>query len=243
MIPTRFLGHLPPSAAVKRNLAEGQGRAVQRSGIQDPRFDARPTRRELHRQRRLVRHDRAEDPGRTSRRSASTVDARREPVTTFLADYAAGKHADQASRTGARTIPDPNDYLVFTPGGLAANDASTGARATGRRSPPWRKRAEPTMNDAASRGALPARSSADHEPAGAVLPAVPAGAGDRRRAATSRTPPSTPSGRSTSAAVGSTGNTAAMRARAPALAGALAVPPVPRAAPRGARPPRCSASR
>jgi peptide/nickel transport system substrate-binding protein len=48
------------------------------------------------------------------------VDLVGKPVNAFLESYRAGKH-EMSQSYWAPDYPDPNDYLVFTPGGLTAD--------------------------------------------------------------------------------------------------------------------------
>ena len=212
MIPTRFLGHLPPSAAVKRSLPKARA-AVQRSGIQDPKITLTyPSELTVN---GVSFATLAQKTKANLEEVGIEVELVGKPVNAFLETYAAGKHEMSQSYWGP-DYPDPNDYLVFTPGGLAANRVNWGA-GDDKPLAALAKRAERTVNDARRAGLFrtigrimnggrrSTRCSSRH----------------RRscRAATSRTPPSASSGRSTSGRL-EPGNTAAIepgrpRSRAP----------------------------
>ena len=123
MIPTRFLGHLPPSAAVKRNLARARA-AVRRSGISDPKITM------LYPSELTINGISFATLAQKTKANLAEVGIEVElvgkPVNAFLESYHEGKHPMSQSYWGP-DYPDPNDYLVFTPGGLAANRVNWGA--------------------------------------------------------------------------------------------------------------------
>jgi peptide/nickel transport system substrate-binding protein len=123
MIPTTFLGHLPPSAAVKRNLARARA-AVRRSGISDPKITM------LYPSELTINGISFATLAQKTKANLAEVGIEVElvgkPVNAFLESYHEGKHPMSQSYWGP-DYPDPNDYLVFTPGGLAANRVNWGA--------------------------------------------------------------------------------------------------------------------
>ncbi|HET9937727.1 MAG TPA: ABC transporter substrate-binding protein, partial [Gaiella sp.] len=122
MIPTRFLGHLPPSAAVKRSLPKARA-AVTRSGIQDPKITLTyPSELTVN---GVSFATLAQKTKANLEEVGIEVTLVGKPVNAFLETYAAGKHEMSQSYWGP-DYPDPNDYLVFTPGGLAANRVNWG---------------------------------------------------------------------------------------------------------------------
>ena len=117
MIPTRFIGHLPPSARVKRNLAKARAE-VRASGITDPKITMYyPSELTIN---GISFATLAQKTKANLDEVGIQVDLVGKPVNAFLETYAAGKHPMSQSYWGP-DYPDPNDYLVFTPGGLAAN--------------------------------------------------------------------------------------------------------------------------
>jgi len=116
MIPTRFLGHLPPSARVKRNLVRART-AVARSGIDNPEITL------TYPSELTINGISFATLAQKTKANLAEVGIRinlvGKPVNAFLETYGAGKHAMSQSYWGP-DYPDPNDYLVFTPGGLAA---------------------------------------------------------------------------------------------------------------------------
>jgi peptide/nickel transport system substrate-binding protein len=116
MIPTTFIGHLPPRAAIKRNLRVARA-AVAASGIQDPKITMTyPSELTIN---GISFATLAQKTKANLAEVGIEVDLVGKPVNAFLETYAAGKHEMSQSYWGP-DYPDPNDYLVFTPGGLAA---------------------------------------------------------------------------------------------------------------------------
>ena len=147
MIPTRFLGHLPPSAAVKRSLPKARA-AVRRSGIQDPKITLTyPSELTVN---GVSFATLAQKTKANLEEVGIEVELVGKPVNAFLETYAAGKHEMSQSYWGP-DYPDPNDYLVFTPGGLAANRVNWGA-GDDKALAALAKRAERTVNDARRAG-------------------------------------------------------------------------------------------
>ena len=121
LIPVQFLGGLPTKDAIKQNVAEGQA-AGQGLGDHGPVGDARLPERHL-RERPLVRHARAARAGRPRARSGSRSPCRPFRWRTFLTAYSADKYALVQSYWGP-DYADPNDYLVFLPGGSVSDRAA-----------------------------------------------------------------------------------------------------------------------
>jgi peptide/nickel transport system substrate-binding protein len=123
MIPTTFLGHLPRSAAIKRNLATARA-AVRASGIDDPKITMTyPSELTIN---GISFATLAQKTKANLAEVGIEVTLVGKPVNAFLETYAAGKHEMSQSYWGP-DYPDPNDYLVFLPGGLAANRVNWGA--------------------------------------------------------------------------------------------------------------------
>jgi peptide/nickel transport system substrate-binding protein len=142
MIPTRFLGHLPPSARVKRDLVRARA-AVARSGIEDPEITLTyPSELTIN---GISFATLAQKTKANLAEAGIEVTLVGKPVNAFLETYGAGKHAMSQSYWGP-DYPDPNDYLVFTPGGLAANRVNWGV-ADDRPLAALAKRAERTVSD------------------------------------------------------------------------------------------------
>jgi peptide/nickel transport system substrate-binding protein len=123
MIPTTFIGHLPPSAAIKRNLRVARA-AVAASGIADPKITMTyPSELTIN---GISFATLAQKTKANLAEAGIEVEIVGKPVNAFLESYRAGKHEMSQSYWGP-DYPDPNDYLVFTPGGLAANRVNWGA--------------------------------------------------------------------------------------------------------------------
>ncbi len=123
MIPTTFIGHLPPSARIKRNLTRARA-AVARSGIDDPQITMTyPSELTVN---GISFATLAQKTKANLAQVGIEVTLVGKPVNAFLETYAAGKH-EMSQSYWAPDYPDPNDYLVFTPGGLAANRVNWGA--------------------------------------------------------------------------------------------------------------------
>ncbi len=117
MIPTTFIGHLPPSAKIKRNLQKAKAE-VRASGISNPKITMYyPAELTIN---GISFATLAQKTKSNLAEVGIQVDLVGKPVNSFLETYAAGKHPMSQSYWGP-DYPDPNDYLVFTPGGLAAN--------------------------------------------------------------------------------------------------------------------------
>jgi peptide/nickel transport system substrate-binding protein len=127
VIPSQFLGALPPAEAVKQNL-DAAKQAVAASGVSNPKVklsypsDATPNGVSFASIAQKVKSD----LGKIG--IDVTLDGR--PAVTFLKDYAAGKNQMSVSYWGP-DYPDPNDYLVYAPGasGRALNNTWTAADA------------------------------------------------------------------------------------------------------------------
>lgn len=142
MIPTTFIGHLPPSARIKRNLATARA-AVTRSGITDPKITMTyPSELTIN---GISFATLAQKTKANLADVGIEVTLVGKPVNAFLETYAAGKHEMSQSYWGP-DYPDPNDYLVFTPGGLAANRVNWGASDDPALAA-LAKRAQRTVND------------------------------------------------------------------------------------------------
>jgi peptide/nickel transport system substrate-binding protein len=116
MVPSVFLGALPKSAAIHRNIAKAKAE-VAASGISKPTFV-------LSYPAGLTINgiDFATLAQKTKSNLADagiTVSLQGLPVNAFLTQYAAGKNQMSQSYWGP-DYPDPNDYQVFLPGGVAA---------------------------------------------------------------------------------------------------------------------------
>jgi peptide/nickel transport system substrate-binding protein len=123
MIPTTFIGHLPPSARIKRNLARARSE-VAKSGIDNPKITMTyPSELTIN---GISFATLAQKTKANLAEVGIEVTLVGKPVNAFLETYAAGKHEMSQSYWGP-DYPDPNDYLVFTPGGLAANRVNWGA--------------------------------------------------------------------------------------------------------------------
>lgn len=116
MIPTMFLGHLPPTARIKRNLTKARAE-VAKSGITDPKITM------LYPAELTVNGTSFATLAQKTKANLAEVGIEVElvgkPVNAFLETYKAGKHPMSQSYW-APDYPDPNNYLVFTPGGLTA---------------------------------------------------------------------------------------------------------------------------
>jgi peptide/nickel transport system substrate-binding protein len=116
MVPSVFLGALPPSDAVKQDLAKAKAE-VAASGISNPTITLTyPAGLTIN----------GIDFGVLAQKTKSdlaaagiTVNLQGLPVNTMLQQYAAGKDQMTQSYWGP-DYPDPNDYQVFLPGGHAA---------------------------------------------------------------------------------------------------------------------------
>lgn len=123
MIPTTFMGHLPPSAAVKRNLAKAKA-AVAASGIDDPSITMTyPSELTIN---GISFATLAQKTKSNLADVGIDVKLVGKPVNAFLETYRAGQH-EMSQSYWSPDYPDPNDYVVFTPGGLAANRVNWGA--------------------------------------------------------------------------------------------------------------------
>lgn len=116
MVPSVFLGALPAKDATSRNIAAAKSE-VAASGISSPTITlAYPAGLTINGIdfATLAQKTKADlaDVGITANLSGT-------PVNTFLTAYAAGKNQMSQSYWGP-DYPDPNDYLVFLPGGHAA---------------------------------------------------------------------------------------------------------------------------
>jgi peptide/nickel transport system substrate-binding protein len=143
MIPTTFLGHLPPSARIKRNLVRARAE-VAKSGITDPKITMTyPSELTIN---GISFATLAQKTKANLADVGIEVTLVGKPVNAFLETYAAGKHEMSQSYWGP-DYPDPNDYLVFTPGGLAANRVNWSA-AKDPQLAALAKKAQRTVSDA-----------------------------------------------------------------------------------------------
>lgn len=117
MIPTTFMGHLPPAERIKRNLAKARAE-VAKSGIDNPKITMTyPSELTIN---GISFATLAQKTKQNLADVGIEVTLVGKPVNAFLQSYKEGKHEMSQSYWGP-DYPDPNDYLVFTPGGLAAN--------------------------------------------------------------------------------------------------------------------------
>jgi peptide/nickel transport system substrate-binding protein len=113
LIPVQFLGGLPTSQAVKQNVAEAKA-LVAKSGIKDPHATlSYPSDISVNGLSFAVLAER-QQADLSAIGIKVTIQA--VPVATFLPAYNAGKYQLIESYWGP-DYPDPNDYLVFLPGG------------------------------------------------------------------------------------------------------------------------------
>ena len=125
VIPNSFLGALPASAAVKRDVTKAKSE-LQASGVSSPSVDLEyPSDITLN---GLAFDTLAQKIKANLAEVGITVNLRGAPVATSLANYRAGKEQLGLWYWGP-DYPDPNDYLVFLPGGLVGKRAgwNTGA--------------------------------------------------------------------------------------------------------------------
>lgn len=123
VIPSQFLGALPPEDAVRQDLDAARA-ALEASGIDDPSVelaypsDATPNGVSFSSVAQKVKSD--------LEKIGMSVKLRGTPAVTFLEDYAAGRNQMSVSYWGP-DYPDPNDYLVYAPGsdGRARNNNYT----------------------------------------------------------------------------------------------------------------------
>jgi peptide/nickel transport system substrate-binding protein len=113
LIPIQFLGGLPTSQAVKTNVAEAK-KLVAESGIKDP--SATLTYPSDISVNGLSFETLAERQQADLGAIGIKITIQAVPVATFLPAYSAGKYQLIESYWGP-DYPDPNDYLVFLPGG------------------------------------------------------------------------------------------------------------------------------
>jgi peptide/nickel transport system substrate-binding protein len=113
LIPIQFLGGLPTSQAVKTNVAEAK-KLVAASGIKDP--SATLTYPSDISVNGLSFATLAERQQADLEAIGIKITIQAVPVATFLPAYSAGKYQLIESYWGP-DYPDPNDYLVFLPGG------------------------------------------------------------------------------------------------------------------------------
>lgn len=119
VIPTSFLGALPASAATQRDLSKAKSE-LQASGISNPTVDLEyPSDITLN---GLSFQTLAERIKANLADVGITLNLKGGPVATSLANYRAGKEQMGLWYWGP-DFPDPNDYLVFLPGGLVGKRA------------------------------------------------------------------------------------------------------------------------
>lgn len=125
IVPKQFLGSLPTSDAVKQNVAKAK-QLVKASGITDPSATmAFPSGINVNGLSFATLAQRVQyDLGQIGiKLTLSAV-----PVTTFLNNYNADKYALVQSYWGP-DYADPNDYVVFVPGGSVATRSDWPASA------------------------------------------------------------------------------------------------------------------
>jgi peptide/nickel transport system substrate-binding protein len=125
IVPKQFLGSLPTSDAIKQNVAKAK-QLVKASGITDPSATmAFPSGINVNGLSFATLAQRVQyDLGQIGIKiTLSAV-----PVTTFLNNYNADKYALVQSYWGP-DYADPNDYLVFVPGGSVATRSAWPASA------------------------------------------------------------------------------------------------------------------
>ena len=116
MVPSVFLGALPAKFATKRNIAQAKAE-VAASGLTNPTIKLTyPAGLTIN----------GIDFGVLAQKTKAnladagiTVNLQGLPVNAMLQQYAAGKNQMTQSYWGP-DYPDPNDYQVFLPGGIAA---------------------------------------------------------------------------------------------------------------------------
>jgi peptide/nickel transport system substrate-binding protein len=125
IVPQQFLGSLPASDAIKQNIAKAK-QLVKESGITDPSATmAFPSGITVNGLSFATLAQRVQyDLGQVGIKiTLSAV-----PVTTFLNNYNADKYALVQSYWGP-DYADPNDYLVFVPGGSVSTRSDWPASA------------------------------------------------------------------------------------------------------------------
>ncbi len=116
MVPSVFLGALPAKEAVKTNIAAAK-KEVAASGISNPTITlAYPAGLTIN---GIDFATLAQKTKADLAAAGITANLSGTPVNTFLTAYAAGKNQMSQSYWGP-DYPDPNDYLVFLPGGHSA---------------------------------------------------------------------------------------------------------------------------
>lgn len=113
LIPVQFLGGLPTAQAVKQNVAKAKA-LVTASGVKDPHATlAYPSDISVNGLSFATLAQRVQsDLGQIG----ITIKVQAVPVATFLPAYTAGKY-DLVQSYWGPDYSDPNDYLVFLPGG------------------------------------------------------------------------------------------------------------------------------
>ena len=125
VIPTMFLGSLPPGSGVKRDVARAKA-ALARSGISNPSIDiGYPS--DIS-ENGISFADLAARVQANLKEVGLTVNLKGSSVQTALADYRAGKEQSGLWYWGP-DYPDPGDYLVFLPGQLIGKRANWAAGA------------------------------------------------------------------------------------------------------------------
>jgi peptide/nickel transport system substrate-binding protein len=147
VIPSMFLGALPQSARVRRNVAQARS-ALAASGIADPKLTLEyPSDLTINGVSFATLAQRVQ----TNLRDVGiTVDLAGSPTSNWLSKYRDGKMAFGLSLWGP-DYPDPSDYLVFLPGqlvGLRAGWPEGASRALERLG----ERARRTTNDTVRAG-------------------------------------------------------------------------------------------
>ncbi len=125
VVPVSFLGALPASAAVKRDVAKARSE-LQAAGVANPTVTLEyPSDITLN---GLSFETLAQKIKANLADVGITVNLQGAPVASSLANYRAGKEQLGLWYWGP-DYPDPNDYLVFLPGGLVGKRAGwqTGA--------------------------------------------------------------------------------------------------------------------
>lgn len=113
LIPVQFLGGLPTAQAVKQNVAKAKS-LVAASGVKNPHATlAYPSNISVNGLSFATLAQRVQsDLGQIG----ITIKVQAVPVSTFLPAYSAGKY-DLVQSYWGPDYSDPNDYLVFVPGG------------------------------------------------------------------------------------------------------------------------------
>ena len=156
MIPTTFIGHLPPVRADQARTSRRRAPRWRQSGIDRPE-DHDDLSVRAHDQRHLVRDARAEDEGEP-RRGRDRGDARRQAGQRVPGDVRRGQARDEPVATGARTIRTRTTTSSSRPA-ASPPTASTGEPPTIPQLAALAKKAQRTVSDTQRGGAVPRRSA------------------------------------------------------------------------------------